>query len=484
MLFLKNGKFDKEALIKAVAEMDPANRDLYRDRNDISNGRLFADIFKDMARFNETAKAWYCYNGVFWQKDPEGMRAEGYAQALSKALLIYSAEVGDIEYTKFVNRLQDRKKRMTMLQDAKCHYCVTSEDFDTDPYLFNCRNGVVNLHTQEFLEHDPELMLSKVSNVWYDKEAESELFGRFISEILCEDQELIQYMQELFGYALTGENTQEECYMCYGETTRNGKSTLLDTMEYLFGDYSMNMQPETLAKQERNSRNASGDIARLAGARLLHMSEPPRRMNFDVALLKQLIGRDLVTARHLHEAEFEFVPVFKLFINTNYLPLVTDDTVFASGRVKVIPFNRHFTPEEQDIHLKKKLKSRANISGIFNWILAGLARYLENGEILEEPDAVKKATEAYRVKSDKIQAFISETFIPCSTSGFNTIQGKKVYELYTAWCQQNGYKVENKGNFFDDLRHKGLLCDQGTIDGRTIRNVLKGFALPAEEVSF
>ena len=465
-------KDNKKKLLNTISEMDPAHNEFYRGCGDMDNGRLFADVFKDMCRYNVSAKEWYTYDGKRWIKDLEGKTAEGLAMVLTKALIIYSAEVGDKYYTQAVSKLQARSKRMNMLRDAESFYKVRTEDFDQDPYLFNCQNGVIDLRTRELLDHDPAHMLSKISNVYYDRSCKCDLFEQVLDQLMCGDQSLVKYLQQVFGYSLTGENTQEECYMFYGATTRNGKSTLLDTMEYLFGDYAMNIQPETLAKQDRNSRNASGDIARLKDVRLVHMSEPPKRMNIDVALLKQLLGRDQVTARRMYEEEFQFIPVFKLMINTNFLPLVTDDTLFASGRIKVIPFMRHFKPEEQDKHLKSKLKTRESISGIFNWILEGLGVYCENNEVLDVPDAVTNATEEYREKSDKIKCYISECLAPAP--GY-TVTGGRVYDNYSKWCEQNGYKVENKRNFFDELRAKGMLHDRGTINGVSERNIIKEY---------
>ena len=272
------------------------------------------------------------------------------------------------------------------------------------------------------------------------------------------------------GYALTGENTQEQFFMCYGSTTRNGKSTFLEVIGYMFGDYGMNIKPETLAQKDRDTRTASGDIARLDGCRFLHMSEPPKRMKFDVAQLKTLTGRDPITARHLYEREFEFVPIFKLVINTNYLPVVADDTLFSSERVKVITFDRHFTPEEQDRKLKKRLKRNDNITGIFNWCLEGLRAFREDGEILREPEAVKQATEEYRHKSDKIQNFIDDCLIPLQ--GQNTAI-KDAYQTFGNWCQDNGFGTENKSNFIEEIKVKGIYAKTGTVLGSTVYNVIK-----------
>ena len=91
-----------------------------------------------------------------------------------------------------------------------------------------------------------------------------------------------------------------------------------------------------------NASGPSEEIARLAGIRFVNISEPEKKLTFNAALVKRLTGNDTINARYLHENSFDFKPVFKIFINTNYLPNVSDMTLFDSGRLKIIPFKRHF----------------------------------------------------------------------------------------------------------------------------------------------
>ena len=235
------------------------------------------------------------------------------------------------------------------------------------------------------------------------------------------------------------------------------------------------MKPESLAvKQNLDSRQASGDIARLAGCRFCNASEPPKRMLFDTALLKSLLGRDSITARHLHQREFSFIPKFKLVINTNYLPTITDDTVFSSGRINVISFDRHFEPQEQDKDLKNRLRDKAELSGILNWCIEGLQLYRKEG--LKPPAAVQKTTDTYRSDSDKLGNFINE----CLTRTDKNSKAKDVYEAYTKWCEDNGYGCENKGNFFAELKTKGLFMNSGMVDGKTVRNIVRGYTVETD----
>lgn len=330
------------------------------------------------------------------------------------------------------------------------------------------------------MPHNADDLLSKISNVIYEPSAKSEEWEKFINEVMQGDTDKTEYLQKILGYSLTADTNLETCFILYGATTRNGKSTLIETMLYMLGNtagYGMSMRPETLAqKQNKDSRQASGDIARLDGCRFLNASEPPKRMIFDVGLLKNLLGRDSITARHLHEREFEFIPRFKLFINTNFLPLITDDTLFTSGRINVITFNRHFEPHEQDKNLKNKLIKAENLSGILNWCIEGLKLYYKDGA--KPPQAVTTATDEYRTNSDKIGNFISE----CMERTGKNAKALDVYTRYKEWCLDNGFGVENKGNFFDELRGKGILAQSGTVKGVTVRNVVIGYELTEEEV--
>jgi putative DNA primase/helicase len=465
-------------LLASITKLKP---EVNYDMNDKGNGELFAEIYKDKARYNVTAKQWYVYDGIIWKEDTEGMYVSRLAKALFDSLLVYAVKVEDKiqqQYIEHVTRLGRLRNRRTMIEDAKDKYSICNDDLDKDIYLLNCKNCVIDLKTFEVLEHDADLLLSKVSNIEYEPTAECELFLKFIKDVMQDDKEKIEYIQKLLGYSLTGDTREETCYILYGNTTRNGKSTLVETISYMLGNeggYSMNTNPETLAqKQNKDSRQASGDIARLKGTRFLNASEPPKKMIFDVGLLKNLLGRDSITARHLHEREFQFIPCFKLFINTNFLPLITDDTLFSSGRINVITFDRHFKSGEQDKTLKDKLKTKESISGIFNWCLDGLKKYYKEGA--EPPQCVKESTLEYRKNSDKIGNFIIEVL---EESTLNSM-AKDVYDAYQEWCKDNGYGSENKRNFFAELKSKNIFANTGTVNGKTERNVVMNYIIASE----
>jgi putative DNA primase/helicase len=297
-----------------------------------------------------------------------------------------------------------------------------------------------------------------------------------MSEIMQEKAEKIDYLQRAFGYGLTADTHYETCFILYGATKRNGKSTLMSTIMHILGDYALDMKPETIAvKKIHDSRQASGDIARLDGCRFLNVSEPQKRMLLDVTLLKQMTGRDPITARHLHEREFTFYPKFKLFMNTNHLPLVTDDDLFASDRVNVITFDRHFTAKEQDKTLKDTLITPENTSGIFNWCVEGLKKFIDKG--LEPPEPIKEATEDYKNDSDKVGKFISDCLERSETNPRKNCKAGDVYFRYQGWCETNGYGCENKANFFAELKYKKIFAESGYVDGEQYKNIVRGYTI-------
>lgn len=440
--------------------------------------RLFSEVFRGTLRFNATAKEWFRWDGKRWKKDDGGMHAQKKAKIFAEALVIYSTQIKDEEtksdFLRFVGKYGQYRNRKTLVDDARSEEVITNADLDRYDNLYNCQNGVFDLNTFKLLPHDPKYLLSKISNVWFDPDARSEAWTQFVDQIMEGNTEKIRYLQKLFGIALTTDTSIERMVIIYGPTTRNGKSTILEIIVYMSGGsegYALSVPPETLAKKNRDSRAASGDLARLDGCRLAVASEPPKRMLFDAALVKTMLGRDTITARHLFEREFQFTPKFTLVMNTNYLPYVQDETLFTSGRIDVLPFNRHFSAEEQDTGLKDRLKSKECISAVFNWCLDGLRLYRAEG--LTPPQSVVDATKDYQKSSDKIGLFFDECMV--KTGKNSTV--RDVFACFSIWCRGSGLEPGGRQSFTDDLRNRGLFAEHGTVNGKTAKRVVLGYEI-------
>ena len=473
---------DLSNITLTLEEMKPHSNPRY-GRDEIGIGNAFADFFLPIARYNRDRGIWYVYDGRIWRPDEGGLKVAELAKLLADKLYTFALQIKDEDtrnrYIKRVQKLQLRKNRKTMVEDAKSVHPIPMSAFDRSTHLFNCQNGTLNLQTMEFREHRPDDFLTMVSGIAYDPNAFCPRWNSFISEVMCNDSELASYLQRALGYALTGDTSLECMFILYGATSRNGKGTTMETFLKIMGDYGKTSNPEMLSTKFGNT-NASGpseEIARLAGIRFVNISEPEKKITFNAALVKRLTGNDTINARYLHENSFDFRPVFKIFINTNYLPNVSDMTLFNSGRLKIIPFKRHFEEAEQDKGLKALFAEEENLSGIFNWCLEGYKEFRKFR--LASPNAVVEAIQDYRNDSDRIGQFI-EAWLEEGEA--YEVRSAAAYKLYSDWCRKYNYNAENVKNFKNAMEKRFTIERRRPKDGGEKTSLIIGCRFREQEL--
>jgi putative DNA primase/helicase len=445
--------------------------------NDIMTATLFHDLHSETMCYVTESKAWYVYDGRRWLKDEGGLavmeRCKEFAQALIKFAETCNKE-GETDngkaFVKYVGGLHSRRRRENLLIDCRSVAPKSLADFDKNRLLFNCRNGTFDLTEMQLRPHSSYDYITKIAKAQYLVGKNCERWEQFISEVMCGCTETSRFLQKAFGYCLSGETSLECFFILYGSTTRNGKSTLSETIAHVLGDYARTVQPQTLARRSNDGASASPDIARLKGARLVNVPEPEKGLELNVALVKQLTGGDTYTGRFLHENPVEFKPDFKIFLNTNHLPQTSDNTVFTSGRVKLIPFDKHFTAEEQDTGLKRLFRQSENMSGILNWLLNGY--FLLQREGLSVPDKVQQAISEYKCELDIIGAFLDEKTI---VSPNNRMKTSDLYTVYSAWAKENGYRPLSNRSFTGEIRKRCVVRRDGGIG-----NVIVGLSKKCE----
>ena len=280
-------------------------------------------------------------------------------------------------------------------------------------------------------------------------------------------------MQKALGYGISGDTRHECLFILYGAKTRNGKGTLCESVLKVLGSYGCTARPETISiKPNVSSQTPSEDIARLAGVRFTNISEPGRGLVLNAAQVKSMTGNDTLNARFLHENSFDFKPQFKLYINTNYLPVINDMTLFSSGRVVIIPFERHFEEAEQDRTLKTEFAKPENQSAILNWLVEGYRLTMKEG--LQQPAAVIAATAEYKRDSDKVTQFVEEKLEAIPSAETRT---SVVYEVYRGWCSENGCYAENMRNFNQALRSIATVTRKRPATGGGATTILCGYKI-------
>lgn len=440
---------------------------------------LFSECYQNDTRYCPEAKSWYTYDGGRWQKDVGSLLVSSKIKEFVRLMALYCGEIPDEEkrkqYMGFVSKMGDRRFRDRMMKDAADSMTIAAAEFDTHPYLINCKNGTYDLETMTFREHDWKDFLTMQTNFDYTmQEVTCPRWEQFIKEVTQDNKDKADYLQRALGYSILGTGKEECMFILHGKTTRNGKSTMLDAIQHLLGDYSTVAPVELICRNERqkNAEAANPVLARLKGKRMVTMSESDTAGKLDEATIKQYTGGEDITARELYQSAITFKPQFTMWLSCNDLPAVKDKSLFASDRVRVIEFNRHFSDEEQDKGLKDYFETPEAMKGIFTWLVTGYFKYRRFG--LKMCDDMKKVIKQYEKDNDLVLQFLEEK---CEGTDEGYTKAKTLYDNYKIWCKSNGYYVCSMKKFNAELTtHPEWYHEKNLIAGVT---VYQGLALKA-----
>ena len=433
-----------------------------RPPTDLGNAERLVRLFGDQIRF-VPQWGWLVWDGKRWVRDPEGQWVMEFAQETVKQIYHEAAEAPTAEererLAKWAIASESHQRITAMVKQASSQCRASPKEFDADDWLLNLENGVLNLRTLELLPHDPSLMLTKLAPVVYDPTADCPRWKAFLQRIFDGNERLIRFVQRAVGYSLTG-STREQClFFLYG-TGANGKSTFLEVIRALLGDYAATAEFSTFVADRKGS--VRNDIARLHNARLVTAIEVGEGKRFAEELIKVLTGGDTVAARFLYREFFEFKPRFKVWLAANYKPEIRGTDWAIWRRIRLIPFTVTIPPEEQIPDLAEQLKGE--LSGILNWALEGLKDWLANG--LQPPPEVTEATEAYRAEMDIVGLFVQDA---CVLDPKAVTPSKELYEAFKEWANENGYEPFGQTAFGRRLAAKGFQHGRAYVDGRLRR---------------
>lgn len=394
---------------------------------------------------------WLIWDGKRWRIDNRKEIERITAKVLRG---LYKSE--DEAETKWARMCERRNIRMNSIKDLMPLVPAEREEFDRHKYLFNVENGIINLETGTLQPHDRELKITQIANVEFDENAKCPTWLNFLQQIFLGDSDLIEYMQRLVGYSLTGDISEQSMYFLVGGGS-NGKSTFVNTIKKLMGDYGLQTNSDTFIKKK--NEGANNDIARLANARFVSAVESEEGEKLQESLVKTITGGEPILARFLRQEYFEFLPEFKVFFTTNHKPIIggVDDGIWR--RVKIIPFNLNLKPHERDKKLEEKLSFE--MPGILNWIVEGCLKWQQSG--LKEPRVVTQATGNYKEEMDILGPFLAEAcYVEEPKNEAIIIEAKELYNIYSNWCFKAGERALGNRSFYRMLETKGFGKTKGT----------------------
>ncbi len=421
---------------------------------DLGNADRFVARYGERVLWCEGMRAYLVWDGKRWAKDEGGGSVVKRAQEVARSIHREAADQRDTDAQRRVSRWavasQNAARIGAMLAMARPHLAVSINALDSDPWLLNCQNGTLDLRTGELRPHDPLDLITKIVPVAYEPDAEAPRFEAFLREVLVDDG-VIGFVQRFAGYSLTGDTRERAMTILWG-SGKNGKSTLVELLLNLLGDYADSTDVETVLT--RKHAGVGNDVAALKGHRFVSCSEVEKGRRLAESKVKQLTGRDTITARFLFCEPFSFRPEFKLWMSTNNKPEIvgTDDAIW--DRIRLVPFTRRFDGKAEDPTLPGKL--RAELPGVLAWAARGCFEWQRSG--LGEPDAVRAATAEYREEMDTLAAFLSEH---CVTHPNARTKFSDLYDAYVSWCAGEHENAETKRAFGSRLTERGYPAARG-----------------------
>lgn len=416
---------------------------------------------------------WILWTGRFWRPDPtgEGSIATGFVDGLSRLI---AQESATLARRAAHEADEDRRKSLMIQAEALLKWAVQSENertiaaglkltkhallieyshLNTDPWLFNVQNGTVDLRTGLLHPHNPTDLITFLAPVTYDPLATCPNWERFLSEVFAGDTDLVAFIQRAVGWSLTGVVKERALFFLYGDTGKNGKTTLVEAIMKLVGvcgessyGYGRKVGADTFMKS-KNPEDNQRKAATLAGPRFVCTSEVDEEHRLNEQLIKDITGGDTIEGRRLYQEAFTFKPQFKPWMYGNHKPEIrgTDDAIWS--RVRLVPFEVSFKGRE-DLNLPDRLE--AELPGILNWAIQGCLDWQRHG--LQPPVKVQAATQAYRDEMDIFGPFIQEC---CVINKFAEVRANDLWNTYKTWCAENSQREQSQHKFGRYLTAKG-----------------------------
>ncbi len=424
--------------------------------SDLGNARRLVRLHGEDLRHVRAHRRWYFWDLRRWREDTTG-EAERRAKAVIDTLYKLASATPDEKRRKTLAqhaiRSDNALRVRSLLELAATEPAIVlrPEQLDAGPWLLNTLNGTLDVRTGELRPHRRSDYLTKLAPIAYNPAATAPRFTAFLREIMGGDPELVAYVQRIVGYALTAD-TREQVFFIFHGTGANGKTTLVEVLRSLLGDYARQANFATFLARRDDAIRA--DLARLAGARLVTAVEAEEGQRFAESLVKQLVGGDVITARRLYREEVEFRPTFKLFLAANHKPAVWGTDLAFWRRVRLVPFTVTIPPERQDRELLRKL--RDELPGVLAWAVQGCRQWLAHG--LGEPPAVVAATRAYQAEQDLVGEFLDDRcqFSHNGRATVDRVERKALYVTYETWCRETGTPAISPKKFNERIRERGV----------------------------
>jgi len=450
----------KLAALQESGELPPTAED--------SLALAFADRHAHELRYVAAWARWLRYDGTRWTHD-DTLHAFDRARAICREVALEcdkpASAVASAKTVAAVERLAkaDRRLAATIAQwDASSSLLTTGEEAS-----LAMTNATYDLHTGVGRPPDPlDYITKKTACSVAPAGTPHPLWTAFLDRVTAGNTELQGFLQRYIGYCCTGFTAEHVFVFAYG-TGANGKSTFINTIARIFGDYATvaDMSTFIASTAERHPT----DLAKLMGARLVVAQETQKGRHWDETKIKALTGGDKITARFMRQDFFDFVPTFKLFICGNHKPRLASVDEAIRRRLLLVPFTLQIPRVERDPQLADKLWAERR--AILRWCIDGCLGWQRIG--LAPPKIVLGATEDYFAEQDTLQQWLED----CTEDGgeYAFTRTAELFASWKAWCETHNIKPSSEQALSVALVDKGIVKCRNNAGQRGFRNLtIKG----------
>lgn len=442
---------------------------------DTGNAERLVHFFRSRVRWT-ASHGWLVWRGTHWAEDDVkrllAMTKRAVRSIYTEAARAHTSDVAEA-ISKHAVKSESARAREAMLTLAAAEpgIAVRASDLNADPWLLNVRNGTLDLRSGQLRPHRGEDLITRVSPVNLAPDARAPVFSAFLERVLP-DPEVRRFVKRFFGYALTG-LIREHVLVVFWGAGRNGKTTLLECVAHVLGDYFVTAHPGLLLIRRHEPHPT--ERATLFGRRLAACMESGAGERLNEPLVKSLTGGDTISARKMRQDEWNFQPTHKLVLVTNSRPRISGSDEGIWRRIRLVPFDVTIPEAEQDTRLPEKL--RAEAPGILAWLVEGCMEWQREG--LNAPAAVVSATSSYREEQDSVAEFLA---VGVEARRGARVRASELYKAYVRWAEESGETPLGGRRFGEALVTRGMRRERTSAGMAYVDVVVRDDDRPAESM--
>lgn len=453
-----------EATVGSAVRYRKNNR---RPYTDLGNAERFSEAWQARVYYVKEHRTWTYFDGQRWVLDDAAAARMAHETVRGIVREAAGGDPDDLQQAIRWQKTSEANARIRSLLDIASQLeglSISQEAFDTHFHLLNFTNGTIDLREGKFREARASDLMTRMAGCEWEQGATAPRFVQFISEVVGGDEKDAHYLKKLAGYILSGDRKEQRLQILIGDGG-DGKSTFIETLKRLMGDYQTTLAATSISAQ--TTAAIPNDIAKLAGKRLATISELPQKLHVNTQLVKAMSGGDTMTARFLHKEFFDFQPTAQLVVATNFYPYADVEDKAYFRRLAILRFPKSFAEANPDKDLKAKLASE--LPGIAVWALAGYRAYLEEG--LELTCSMHSELERYRQFTDPLTGFF-ENCVTVTRHETDFVPTDDLVDAAAVYCKEEDRPTADKATVIRYMERRGLERVQRRYDGKRLR----GFA--------